>query len=502
MHTAKQPLHFARSLWLRTLTGLLSLSLITTLGLTACGGGSDDTSSQGSGQVNISLTDAEGDFVSYTMDVLSLTLTKANGSVVETLPLKTRIDFAQYTDVTEFLTAASVPHGVYVKGSIKLDYANADIQVEDANGDAIKVSSIVDSSGNPVTTLDASVKLEGLNALPVVPGVPMYLSLDFDLKASNTIEFDNTGKAALTVEPFLLAEVDRESDKVLRLRGPLKSVNVNNNSLQLFVHPFHHPMTTGALHFGSVHVNTDDNTIYEIDGLSYQGADGLLSLSELTTLTGVVVRGSMKFKPRRFEAHEVYAGSSIPGGNMDVVQGSVVARSGDVVTLRGATLMRNNGSIVFSDHVTITLAASTTVKKQLSIDDFSLDDISVGQRLTVFGTLSNDQISQLELDASNGYARMQVTTLRGSVVKNDASPSFDVQLSSINGRNPSLYDFSGTGTSAAQNADPAQYEIDSATLDVSGFVVNNKVAVGGFVQPFGQAPKDFAAHTLVSHPSN
>jgi hypothetical protein len=55
--------------------------------------------------VVIALTDAEGDFASYTVDVLSLTLTTANGAVVETLPLSTRVDFARYTDLTEFLSA-------------------------------------------------------------------------------------------------------------------------------------------------------------------------------------------------------------------------------------------------------------------------------------------------------------------------------------------------------------------------------------------------------------
>ena len=39
-------------------------------------------------------------------------------------------------DVSEFLTAATVPNGRYVKGSMVLDYSNADIQVEDSNGDA------------------------------------------------------------------------------------------------------------------------------------------------------------------------------------------------------------------------------------------------------------------------------------------------------------------------------------------------------------------------------
>ena len=34
--------------------------------------------------------------------------------MVETLPATTRIDFAQYVDLTEFFTAATIPNGDYV----------------------------------------------------------------------------------------------------------------------------------------------------------------------------------------------------------------------------------------------------------------------------------------------------------------------------------------------------------------------------------------------------
>ncbi len=484
----------------RHLTGLVALLFFTTLVLTGCGGGtttSDDTTTTSSGVVNISLTDAEGDFASYTVDVLSMTLTRANGTVVETLPVQTRVDFAQYTDMTEFLTAATVPAGVYVKGSLKLDFSNADIWVEDANGNAVKVNSIVDEAGNPVTIMDTSVKLEGRNRLLIAPGIPMHLSLDFDLKASNTIVFNDTGEPEQTVKPVLIAEVERNSNKIQRLRGPLKTVNVDDGSFSVYLRPFYHRIRHQDRHFGSVNVVTGDATVYEINGESFQGAEGLQVLSEQTPLTAVIVRGSLKFRPARFEASEVYAGSSVPGGDMDVVRGSVVARRGDSVTLRGATLMRSNGAVVFNDTVTIQLADSTIIKKQLSLGSFGKDDISVGQRLVVFGTIINDAISDLVVDASNGYVRMQMTRLGGTVVTNDDTPAFDLNLTSINGRNVSLYDFAGTGVDTASDADPANYEVATSTLDVSAIGVDTRVAVRGFVSPFGQAPKDFEALTVI-----
>jgi hypothetical protein len=37
-------------------------------------------------------------------------------------------------DLTEFVTAATIPSGTYVSATLNLDYTNADIQVDDGNG--------------------------------------------------------------------------------------------------------------------------------------------------------------------------------------------------------------------------------------------------------------------------------------------------------------------------------------------------------------------------------
>ena len=60
------------------------------------------------GTLMVGLTDADGDFVSYSVDVLSLKLQRANGAQVETLPQTTRVDFAQLTDLSDLLSVASL----------------------------------------------------------------------------------------------------------------------------------------------------------------------------------------------------------------------------------------------------------------------------------------------------------------------------------------------------------------------------------------------------------
>src|SRR5260221_12657380 len=108
------------------------------------------------GVVGIGLTDAAGNFLSYTVDVTSLSLTKTDGTVVQTLPQKTRVDFARFVDLTEFVTVASIRAGTYVSATMILDYTNADIQADDGTGTpgtAPPTTTIQDSQNNPVWTL-------------------------------------------------------------------------------------------------------------------------------------------------------------------------------------------------------------------------------------------------------------------------------------------------------------------------------------------------------------
>ena len=479
----------------------LLASFILAINLTACGGGDSGTQSDlgTTGQVFVALTDAEGDFVTYTVDVLSIKLTHANGSIVETLPISTRVDFAQYTQVTEFLTAATVPHGLYVKGRILLDYSNADIQVENAAGNAVAVTNITDNNGDAISTLEVNVNLDGVSALPVAFGIPKNLMLDFDLKKSNTVVF-NGDEVNVTVDPILIAEVDPQKPKIHRVRGPLKTVSAENNIFEIYIRPFFHHIGLGQRLFGSLKVTTSDETFYEIGGVGYKGVEGLQVLETIAQYSGTIVKGDLKFFPFRYEAREVYAGSSVPGGQMDLVRGTVTSRSGNEIVVRGATVFRANATAVFNDNVTVTLDDSTTVLKQLNIGTFNIQDISVGQRIAIFGTITNDQVSDLQMSAANGYARMALSYLTGSVVAlADEVNDLKLNLTSINGRTVSLYDFTGTG-SAGSDADPTNYEVDTGTLTLDGIVANESVVTVGFPTPFSTAPSDYVAQTIVEYP--
>jgi len=472
----------------------LFLFMAAIFGLSGCDIGVEEGDEEESfGEIVIGLTDDEGDFVNYTVDVVYLTLTKANGAVVDTLPISTRVDFSQYTEMTEFLTAATIPSGFYTEATLMLDYQDADIWVEDVDGNAVEIESILDEDGNPITTLEVSVRLEGRNSLLIAPGIPAHLTLDFNLNASNKVEFDLSGSPILTVQPFLLAELNPEAPKIHRLRGPLKEVDVTGGTFEVIIRPFIHILSGGDEHFGTLEVRTYDDTIYEINEEIYTGQAGLTALDAMQALTAIIVVGDLKFNPARFEARHVYAGSNVPGGTLDVVSGNVISRTGNALTVRGATLIRSGGSVVFNDTLIVQVGLNTIVRRQLSLELYDIDDISIGQRVIVFGTLN---IDETELDATEGYARMHLTTLRGQALA-AGPPWFVVDLNSIDARRVGLFDFTGTGTIPADDANPANYEIDVGSLDVSSISPGTPVKVRGFANTFGQAPEDFNAWTVI-----
>ncbi|MCH8982182.1 DUF4382 domain-containing protein, partial [candidate division KSB1 bacterium] len=176
--------------------------LITALILAACGGGSTTTSQDSNntascnptdpntfdecGTVLIGLTDADGDFLNYTVDILSLTLETADGRTVEVLPNRTRINFTDYVNLTELVSAATVPPATYVSGTISLDYVDAEIFVE--AGDMSKQAVVTDLDGNPLAQTELRIILSNRDQLTVVKRRVALLQLDFDLAASHVVD--------------------------------------------------------------------------------------------------------------------------------------------------------------------------------------------------------------------------------------------------------------------------------------------------------------------------
>jgi hypothetical protein len=455
--------------------------LLLVLALSGCGGGSDGVSAE-SGQVIVGLTDAEDSYATYTVEVVSLRLERADGTLVETLPLQPRVDFAQYVELTEFLTAATVPNGIYTRVHLTLDFTDSDIRID--VGDRIVPLDPLDTDGNALGIAEIAVRLADDRPLRVRPGLPAHMTLDFDLQASNEADID---AGTVTVSPFVLADVDPEEPKIHRVRGPLAAVDVDAGTLEVGIRPFH--LRRGD--FGRLQVSTDPDTVFEIDGVGYTGAAGLAELAARPVGTATVALGELVLPDRVFTATEIYAGSSVALGTTDVVTGSVVERSGEVLRVRGATLVRADGSFLFNDEIEISLGPDTLITRQLDPGNaVDASDLSVGQRIRAFGEL-DDSGAMPRLDVGEGLVRLLLTRVAGTLTQSDAG-LLVLELQTVNRRAVSLYDFGGTGS------DPAAYRIEFDGLTPELLVPGAPVAARGFPVAFGAAvSEDFEAVTVV-----
>ena len=473
--------------------------------LVACGGGSGNmggsntgvngtTCSGSCGSTLITMQDAAGDFLSYTVDVVSLKLRKASGAMVETLPATTRVDFAQLVDLSELISAGQIPAGDYVAATMTVDYSNASITADDGAGGSVALTPL-DTDGNALTgPVDLSVQLDNRHHLIITPGRTARLAFDFNLAVSNAVDL---GTVSVTVTPLIQATVVPPSDLKIRVRGILVSTDTMASTYTVNVRPFH--LWSGSA--GQFVVHTTDTTSFEIEGTSYTGAAGLAALAAEPANTYTVARGTLQTSDFSFIATRVLAGSSVDGETTDRVRGVVTARSGDSLAVRGATLdLRDGGFEFMRGDVTVNVAAATKVTEEGSTGSFGIDDISVGQRISAAGTVSVDSGSgAATLDATAGRVRLEITSLWGLVTGAVADP-LTLNLQGIEGRNSAAFNFAGTGASPATDANAAAYAIDIGTLDLSALEVGAPARLFGFPVPFGSATNvDFSAQTLVSY---
>ena len=453
---------------------------VMSAGLAACGGGesaSDSSSaSTDTGTLQIALTDAEEDFLTYQVDVTGVTLTREDGTEVDVLPATTEVDFVQYQSLSELFLVASLPSGTYNSVLVYLDYSDADIVIQDDEGSSYSATAL-DTDGNVLTSLEASIDLAD-SSLTINPRKIAGLTLDLDLSASNTIlSYD---PAEIEVSPLLMVTATQDDSREHRARGELVAVDTDALTITLNVRPMRH--RSGD--FGQSDIVVTDDTAYELDTVEYSGSEGLAALALMDTDTSVIAYGTLD-DSGVFTATEVLAGTSVDGNGEDQVKGVVVARADNVLTLSGAVVEANQRRSSYSSTMTVTLGDDTVVTG-VEEGDSTLADISVGQTVTVAGTLDSED--ETLLDATAGYVRLKLNTVTGSVVS--TSP-LAIDLTRVNSRDVSLFDFTGTSATNATDADPLEYELQTSTLDVSNLAVGAWVSVSGYPTDFGAAVGDF-----------
>jgi hypothetical protein len=506
----------------RTLRSLTAGAAVMLL-LSACGGSSSNMSSIGTtsattgsssgntssgqscgsscGTVLATLTDAPGDFLSYVVAVDSLQLQKADGTTVETVPVPTTVDFAQLVDLTELINAGQIPSGNYTGAVMTLDYSKAQITAQDATGNPVELTPI-DGSGNAITaTVQVSVALDGAHPLVITPGNTARIAFDFNIAASDLV---NLTSDTVTVSPTLTATIAPSDNKQIRVRGTFASAGTSDFVVN--VEPFWSQTPTGQFT-----VNVTSTTTYQINGTAYTGAAGQTAIAAIATGTTIASFGTLNTgtSPATFTATNVIVGTSLQSATLYELSGTVIARSGNTLTLSAATWCKPQGIYggFQRQSIPVTVGTGTVVTEQGSSGSFTIADISVGQHVDVFGSATQSSTAGIaSVDATAGQVRLDYTPAWGSITSltapsGSAAGSAVVDLTALDGLSATSFTFAGTGTTSASDATAQSYVVNTGMLSQTGLAVSAPIQVSGFVTPFGTAPPDFTATTLVNYAS-
>jgi hypothetical protein len=310
------------------------------------------------------------------------------------------------------------------------------------------------------------------------------------------------------VSPFIVASVVPPAERDLRVRGRLRDVDTAAGSYTVKVRPFHHHQHST----GELEVHTTVATAFEIDGVAYSGAAGLAQLATLADGTLVIAFGSLDTSDFHFTAQRVLAGERADELRRDHLAGTVLSRSGDTLVVGGVRLHWAPGDNVAAEgyhrhhgrYLTMPMTLQVgpgTIVTRAGQNSGSLASgiISVGQRIQAFGDVSRDGTGQLVMDATAGLVRLNYTRLVGMVTASEPG-KLTLDLHSIHGLRPARFDFAGTGMTVTDDADPDAYEVAAgAGLNTAALPAGAYTRVFGFVTPFGLAPPDFNATTLVDY---
>ena len=281
-------------------------------------------------------------------------------------------------------------------------------------------------------------------------------------------------------------------------------MNEDASNYVVALRPFHDRVGD----FGRFTVNTTDETNFEVNGNVFVGAEGLRALAAAGQGTPTVAGGTLNVAERKYTASVVLAGSSVPGIDRDAVVGNVIARTGNFLTIRGATIVPSDRRFHFHDDVVVEVGPNTKVFKDgdrrpdLSTD-LSINAISIGQRVTIRGNqggapTTNSLAPQILFDATDGSVRMHVTKLSG-IVNTVVPGETEITLFSIDGRRSHIFNMAGTGPSPEDDAMIDSYQIATGNLALADFSEGKPIRAFGFPTPFGSAPPDFTGRTIIDY---
>ncbi|MGB6486468.1 MAG: hypothetical protein WBE91_06250 [Steroidobacteraceae bacterium] len=448
-------------------------------------------------------------FSTYVIGISLYSLTRSDGYVSYPAGYTAEefADLTQRVDLTELLNAVGIPSGSYTSLVIGMDYS---VPLVYLNGES--TGATVENTAGTVDPgiVYVTVKLDPSHPLVVNNNQSTPLALDFNLAASNQIDASTN---VVTVRPFVEAATPSSDTEPVRARGLFVVANPGQNNFVEDLRPFEDNVYSTV---GALTVNTTATTYFNIDGTVLMGTAGLTQLNKVASNTPIEAYGTlgdMSTITPGFTATQVYAGTVVSNGEYEHVRGVVSAISGDTLSVIGATYLYYEGycqsNLCFTYYPTATIdLSSSTVVTQDNVDvpasSLSSHSISVGSQIDAIGVGSTSSTNVLTLDATAGLVRLQSTPVWGTLTSGTSSSATLDVLSMGNTDfvvNSTNFNFTGTGTSSANDATAASYEVDTtgATTgaDQSATTAGTLLRVDGFPTPFGTAPPDLTATDVI-----
>lgn len=379
----------------------------------------------------LALTDAEEDFLSYTVAVNSILLTKENGDQTEILPERTTVDFVEYQELTELFSVVKAPVGKYQSIQIELDYSEAYILIQDENGQSFEAQ-VLDSDENLVTTMIVDFQLERDESLELEKGKRHFLTLDLDLSASNTIvSFE---PAVVEVQPFITGEVSLDEEREHRVRGTIAAVDTDHQTVTLLVKP----MRKKGGEFGEFDVTLNDETQIEIDGVETSLTDALNHLSNQGDSYPLVAFGTAVTDAETGEvtytASQVLAGTSVPWSGKDVFKGIISQLEDGVSYVNGIVIDTDGLGRTHVANIPLSYNETTSFVSRFELE-LDASYLVPGQNIKSLGSYNlSDEQGLSHYSVNDETVRIMTSEAMGQISAIDANGLLTLDVSRFNKR--------------------------------------------------------------------
>ncbi|HEY2676840.1 MAG TPA: hypothetical protein VGI65_07695 [Steroidobacteraceae bacterium] len=461
----------------------------------------------GYGVAWMTLTNEPNIFASYLVEVDSVVLIGKTYGSITAIATPELVDFTKLSNISELWSAANVPSDSYIGAIITMDYTNAAISVM-VNGAPVKAT-VVDPSGAAMTTVAVSVNFDPDNMFTLMQtqftSNALLLAVNYDVAASTSVNMA-TSPPTVTVAPYLTLSTAPSDSKLIRVRGPLINSNVDIGTYTVVVRPFFDEVSS----LGTLSLFNSASTVFTENGTAYVGTPGLKALS-LYSAGSTISAAYTTFEATTTPIagvtagifHPVYvvAGSTLEDFYTSGIEGDVIARSGNTLTLRGATLTVNVAQVVQFQNADAQLllgpATQVTADGVATLGPLDYNSVAVGQHVIARGLYSVNAAGTTVVDATGatqtntGSVRLISTQVFGSLTSSSSGSAL-MNLQAINNWPVSAYNFAGNGATSATDSNPASYAVNTGALALP-VAAGDPLWFDGYTSPFGSAPPDFLA---------